>query len=76
MSKPERVKGMSFAEMMSDVMTEKSKAIKYVRETGLCFCCKKNPVVENQLECQECIDEREKLVSQLRGTPGFMEFKV
>ena len=69
-------KAMSFPEMLEDVKKRNEEAQKYVAETGLCFACKKNPVRENDIRCQECVDKTEEILKGLRGTPGFFEGKV
>ena len=70
-------KAMSFAEMVADALKKGVIAMEYVKETGLCCACKKNPVEgsPDPLRCKACVDETEKLLKQLRR-PGFMELKV
>jgi hypothetical protein len=73
---PVRVEGGSFADMIQKARTKQEEAIRYVKETGKCCACKKNPVAKEELRCQECIDESEKILKQLRGSPGFMELRI
>lgn len=72
---PVRIEACPFAEMIKGARTKQELAIKYVKETGLCCACKKNPVAESQLRCQKCIDKTEKILKELRG-PGFMEIEI
>ncbi len=66
--KPIQIKTMTFSEMISEHMKKVEEAQKYVKETGLCSNCKKNPVVEDDLRCQECIDETNNILREL-GVP-------
>jgi hypothetical protein len=64
-----------FGDMLAESQRKFEEDLKFVTETGLCHACKKNPVKENDIRCQECINESERILKQLRGTPGFMEIK-
>jgi hypothetical protein len=70
-------KAMSFGEMIEGIKARGEALEKYVKETGLCCACKKNPVEgsPDPLRCKECVDETERLLKQLRG-PGFMEMRL
>jgi hypothetical protein len=71
----EMINAGSFGDMIEKSQRKFEEDLKFVEETGLCHACKKNPVRENDVRCQECVDETERLLKQLRGTPGFMEIK-
>ena len=71
-----RIEGGSFFDMIQADRTKQEQALRYVKETGKCCACKKNPAAGGELRCQKCIDESEKILKQLRGTPGFMELNI
>jgi hypothetical protein len=73
---PVRIEGGSFEGMLRNVRTKQEEAFRYVKETGNCCACKKNSVAKGKLRCQKCIDESEKILKQLRGSSGFMEFRL
>jgi hypothetical protein len=66
---------MGFGDMLTESRRKYEEDLKFVQETGLCHACKKNPVKENDIRCQECINKSERILKQLRGTPGFVEIK-
>jgi hypothetical protein len=71
--KPVRV--MHFGEVLTDINRRHAEQEAYVKATGKCFACKKNPVVPDGLRCQSCLDRTEEILKQLRG-PGFAEVRV
>ena len=48
---------------------------KFEKSDGLCINCEKYPGHNDTFLCNNCLEEREKLLSQLRG-PGFMEINI
>jgi len=67
-------RAMSSTEMVADVQKRGAEAVKYVKETGLCCACRKNPVAgsPDPLRCEACVDKTEQLLKGLKGS-GFVE---
>ena len=75
--KPQKVKIMSFQQVISDAEEQQKKNIEYVKKTGKCINCKKNKVVKyGYIECQECIDKKNKLLKELSKDPGFFQLGI
>jgi len=69
-------KVMGFEAVFAEVEREHAEQEKYVKETGKCFACKKNPVAPGQLRCEACVKRTEEILKQLRGSPGFSEIRM
>ena len=54
---PKRIEGGSFGDMIADARRRSAEADEYVKKTGLCGACKKNPVADGQRRCQPCLDK-------------------
>jgi len=79
-NEPVMVKGMLLGEMIGEVQKkglERKK--KFEENKGRCIECNKNMANPNSpidpFCCDECNEEVEKLLKQLRG-PGFGEFRI
>jgi len=72
--KPTKGKAISAKDLFSEMNCKAEEVHRYVQETGLCYGCKKNKA-DPDGQCQECKDETEKILKQLRG-PGFVELGV
>lgn len=75
-SKPTPIVGRAISpfELAAEMKQKAEEAEKYVKETGLCYNCKKNKA-DPDGQCGECKEETEKILRQLRG-PGFVEMKI
>jgi len=77
---PVIVKALSFAEMLESVREQGIACKKKLEENdGRCIKCNKNKAnLDSQINpfmCNECNEEGEKILRQLRG-PGFGEFRI
>lgn len=78
---PVKVKAMSFGEMLGEVQRTGEKVLKEFEESGgKCVGCHKNMANRQSLidpyRCDECNNKTEKLLKELRGTPGFVEMRM
>lgn len=66
---------MSFGDVIKASMKKREEDGRFVKKTGLCASCKKNPVRPGFLDCTKCSRKIEKLIKQCQG-PGFSAFSL
>jgi hypothetical protein len=83
----QKIKTLSFEEVIKKAKEKAKEVQKYYDETGLCFSCKKEkpilttqpklketfPKISNPYLCQKCNEETEKILEEMRKDSGFME---
>jgi hypothetical protein len=68
-------RALSFGEAIAEAQAKQAKDMEYVKATGKCCVCKKNPVVPEGLRCAACVKKTDDILKKLRG-PGFVEISV
>ncbi|GJQ43962.1 MAG: hypothetical protein JETCAE03_34600 [Ignavibacteriaceae bacterium] len=87
--KPIEIKAMSFFEVLDDVKKRAEESEKNFKKTGLCQAnvevsedvwepCKRkaDPKFKNEHICQECFDNREKLLKEIADSQGHGDFFI